>query len=89
MDQRYPAIGCPAAQVSSTIRKPTIWGLTNMTLAYAPGPPLAGGFDTIDFPFGSNNAAVIDSVTGDGFPTVSRLNEGDTISGGSTFSGPK
>ncbi len=58
------------------------------TAAYAPDPSLAVGFDTIDFAFGSNNAAVIDSATGDGFPSVTRLNVGDTISSGSTFSGP-
>jgi len=57
------------------------------TAAFVPGPFLSVGFDTLDFAFGSNNAAVIDR-SGDRFPTVSRLKLGDTISGGSTFSGP-
>jgi len=58
------------------------------TAAYAPDPLLAAGFDTVNFRFGSNNAVVIDSIAGDGFPAVSRLGLGNTISAASTFSGP-
>jgi len=57
------------------------------TAAYVPDPFLAVGFDTVDFAFASNNAVVIDSITGDGFPAVSRLSLGNTISASNTFSG--
>lgn len=48
-------------------------------------PGFAGGA-VVDFPFASNNGVVIDFPTGDGFPTASRLNVGDTVSAANTFS---
>ena len=49
-------------------------------------PVVSVGFDTVDFPFGSNNGVVIDSATSDGFPTASRLAPGATISSANIFS---
>ena len=65
-------------------------GTTDFTFtsAFVPDPVVAAGFNTIDFPFGLNNAVVIDAQTGDGFPTVSRLAVGDLVSSASTFSTP-
>ncbi len=56
--------------------------------ANVPDPTLPVGFDQITFLFGSDNAAVIDTQTGDGFPPVSLLMPGATISAGSLFSSP-
>ena len=65
-------------------------GTTDFTFtsAFVPDPVVAAGFNTIDFPFGLNNAVVIDTRTGDGFPTVSRLAAGDIVSSANTFSAP-
>lgn len=65
-------------------------GTTDFTFtsAFVPDPFVAVGFNTIDFPFGLNNAVVIDMQTGDGFPTVSRLAVGDIVSAANTFSTP-
>jgi hypothetical protein len=54
--------------------------------AYVPDPTLTVGFDQIKFLFGSNNAVVIDTQTGDGFPPTSLLVPGDTVSSASLFS---
>jgi hypothetical protein len=56
--------------------------------AYVPDPTLPVGFDQITFLFGSDNAAVIDTQTGDGFPPVSLLLPGATVSSASLFSSP-
>lgn len=56
------------------------------TAAFVPDPFLSVGFDVIDFPFGGNNGVVIDAPTGDGFPTVSRLGAGGTVSAANAFS---
>jgi hypothetical protein len=56
--------------------------------ANVPDPTLPVGFDQITFLFGSDNAAVIDTQTGDGFPPVSLLVPGATISAASLFSSP-
>jgi hypothetical protein len=50
-------------------------------------PGFAGGA-VVDFPFGTSNGVVIDFPTPDGFPTASRLTEGDVVSAASTFSFP-
>ena len=65
-------------------------GITDFTFtaALALDPDLSVGFDTVDFRFGSNNAVVIDTSTGDGFPTASLLQVGNSVSGANTFSGP-
>jgi hypothetical protein len=65
-------------------------GTTDFTFqaAYVPDPTLTVGFDQITFLFGSNNAAVIDTQTGDGFPPASLLVPGNTISSASLFSSP-
>jgi hypothetical protein len=65
-------------------------GTTDFTFqtAYVPDPTLTVGFDQIKFLFGSNNAVVIDTQTGDGFPPTSLLVPGDMISSTSLFSGP-
>ena len=65
-------------------------GSTDFTFqaAYAPDPVLTVGFDQVEFPFGSINAAVIDTQTGDGFPAASLLQIGATVSSASLFSGP-
>lgn len=58
-----------------------------LTAAFVPDPFLTVGFSTIDNDnFGSNNGFVIDSVTGDGYPTVSNLALGDTVNPGDTYS---
>ena len=54
------------------------------TAAFVPDPFFNVGFDTIDVERG--NSFVIDGPTRDGFPTVSRLSEGETVSGASLFS---
>ncbi len=63
-------------------------GTTDFTFtsAFIPDPTLPVGFNVIDFPFASNNGVVIDAPTGDGFPTVSRLSVGNTVSSASVFS---
>lgn len=63
-------------------------GTTDFTFqaAYSPDPVLTVGFDQITFPFGSNNGAVIDTATGDGFPPVSLLAIGNTVSAARLFS---
>lgn len=63
-------------------------GLTDFTFtaAFVGDPFLTVGFATVDFPFGGNNGAVIDQPTINGFPTVSRLNLGDTVSPNDVFS---
>lgn len=58
------------------------------TSTFVPDPVLAVGFNQVEFPFGSNNGVVIDATVGDGFPTVSRLSLGDTVSSGSLYSFP-
>ena len=65
-------------------------GTTDFTFqaAYAPDPTLTVGFDQIEFPFASGNAAVVDVQTGDGFPAASRLSPGAVVSAASAFSGP-
>ena len=65
-------------------------GTTDFTIqtAYEPDPVLTVGFDQFMFPFGTSNAVVIDTQTGDGFPAASRLSVGSTISSTSLFSGP-
>ena len=57
-------------------------GTTDFTFdaAYVPDPAFTVGFDQIDFLFGSNNGAVIDSQTGDGFPPTSLLQTGAIVS---------
>ena len=56
------------------------------TAAYAPDPFFTVGFDTVDVPFGSSNAFVIDSPTFNGFPTITRLMAGAVVSSASQFS---
>lgn len=56
------------------------------TAAFVPDPLLSVGFDVVDFPFGSNNGVIIDAAVMDGFPTASRLNEGDLVSPSNIFS---
>lgn len=56
------------------------------TSAFVPDPLFPVGFNVVDFPFGSNNGVVIDGVVADGFPTISRLQLGDVVSGASLFS---
>lgn len=65
-------------------------GTVDFTLssAFVPDPLLPVGFNVVDFPFGSNNGAVIDGPTGDGFPTLSRLQIGDVVSAASLFTLP-
>lgn len=58
------------------------------TIIADPADPTLASFTVVDFPFGTRNAAVIDAVTGDGFPSVSLLREGDVVSAGTLFSGP-
>ncbi len=43
------------------------------------------GFAQIKLPFASSNAFVVDSNTGDGFPPVSLLQTGDSVSGANMF----
>lgn len=56
------------------------------TAAYAPDPDFTVAFDTIDVPFASENAFVVDASVGDGFPTISRLLDGASVAGSSLFS---
>lgn len=42
----------------------------------------------VDFPFASGNGVAIDFPVGNGFPAVSRLQVGNTVSGANAFSGP-
>ena len=65
-------------------------GITDFTFtaALALDPDLSVGFDTVDFRFGSNNAVVVDTSTGDGFPTASLLQVGNFVSAANVFSGP-
>ncbi|MCC6509140.1 MAG: hypothetical protein IT423_08540 [Pirellulaceae bacterium] len=56
------------------------------TSAFVPDPAFSVGFNTIDFPFSSNNGVVIDALTVDGFPTVTRLILGDTVASNHLFS---
>lgn len=61
---------------------------TFTTIIGIPADPTFASFSVIDFPFGTQNAAVVDAGGGGGFPTVSRLGGGDVVSAGSLFSGP-
>lgn len=61
---------------------------TFTTIIGIPDEPTFASFAVIDFPFGTNNGVVVDAFTGDGFPTVSRLGFGDTVSAADRFSGP-
>ena len=58
------------------------------TSAFLPDPTLPVGFNVVDFPFASNNGVVIDALTGDGFPSASRLVIGNVVSSASIFSVP-
>jgi hypothetical protein len=58
------------------------------TAAFVPDPDFSVGFVVVDFPFASGNGVVVDSATGNGFPTASRLQVGNTVSAAQTFSGP-
>jgi len=62
-------------------------GTTDFTIqtAYVPDPTLTVGFDQFVFPFGGSNGVVIDTQTNDGFPPVSLLTPGNTISSASLF----
>jgi hypothetical protein len=44
------------------------------------------GFDVVDVPAGLNNGVVIDSASGDTFPTVSLLTNGESVSAADLFS---
>ncbi|MBX9628138.1 MAG: PEP-CTERM sorting domain-containing protein [Gemmataceae bacterium] len=61
---------------------------TFRTIIGIPDDPTFASFTDIVFPFGTQNAAVVDAAVGNGFPTVSRLAVGDVVSAGDTFSGP-
>lgn len=60
---------------------------TFRSLIGLPEDPAFASFADIVPPFGTINGVVIDSFTGDGFPTASRLQPGALISSASLFSG--
>lgn len=60
---------------------------TFRSLIGLPEDPTFASFADIKPPFGTINGVVIDSSTGDGFPTTSRLQLGAIISSSSLFSG--
>jgi hypothetical protein len=65
-------------------------GTTDLTFRSIIGDttdPTFASFADIVPPFGTINGEVIDSFTGDGFPTVSLLHLGDVVSSASLFSG--
>lgn len=61
--------------------------LTFRSIIGLPEDPTFASFADIVPPFATINGVVIDSATGDGFPTISRLGLGDTISSARLFSG--
>jgi hypothetical protein len=61
----------------------TDFGFT--TIIGIPEDPTFASFAVVEAPFGSQNGARIDAFTGDGFPTVSRLALGDTVSATDPF----
>ena len=65
-------------------------GTTDFTfrsLIGLPEDPAFASFADVVPPFGTINGLVIDSFTGDGFPTASRLQVGAVVSSASLFSG--
>lgn len=60
---------------------------TFRSLIGLPEDPAFASFADIVPPFGTVNGVVIDSFTGDGFPTTSRLQPGAVVSSASLFSG--
>lgn len=63
-------------------------GTTDFTFnaSLVPDPTIPVGFNVINFPFASNNGVVIDSVTGDGFPSASYLSLGNLVSDAQLYS---
>ena len=53
---------------------------TFTTIIGIPSDPTFASFAVVNAPFGTQNGAVVDAFTGDGFPTVSRLKTGDIVS---------
>ncbi len=58
---------------------------TFTTIIGIPDMPSFASFAVVEAPFGTTNGAVIDAFTGDGFPTVSRLGLGDSVSSSDLF----
>jgi len=58
---------------------------TFTTIIGIPSDPTFASFAVVNAPFGTQNGAVIDAFTGDGFPTVSRLKTGDIVSSSNLF----
>jgi hypothetical protein len=58
---------------------------TFTTIIALPQDPSFAAFAVVEAPFGTINGAVIDAFTGDGFPAVSRLSSGDSVSSADQF----